>query len=287
MKCSLENRIEFCAASHIGCVRSRNEDRYFVGTVSPELRSDSNVAMPIDTLNRISSSASEQQVAVAVVADGMGGHGGGDLAAELAIQTFMETLLPDLLHEANNFIDLEPKSKWHPKMLQGIFNAQQTLLRNQLNHFSLSHMGTTLTSALIVEDTLFFSHIGDCRCYLYHRDRLRLLTEDHTMAQLYVKAGLISVEEAKRSSLRHQVYRVLGGQTTEPDPDSGQQELLHGDMVVLCSDGLTEHISEAQICDAIRVGDDCSLCDRLIEQTLHEGATDNVTVVACRLPERV
>jgi len=144
-------------------------------------------------------------------------------------------------------------------------------------------MGTTLTMAYSVAQDLFIVHAGDTRAYLYHDGRLQRVTHDHTLVQLLVDNGAISPEEARHHKRRNVVTNVIGGPGEGVHADIHKIRVQDGDVLLLCSDGLSEPVDEESIAAVLaETQDPQAACDRLVDLALEHGAPDNVTAVAVR-----
>lgn len=222
-------------ATDIGLVRERNEDGYLV---RPPLFA---------------------------VADGMGGHRGGEVACRLALETLerpADAPLAERVREANRVV----------------------YERSMLDR-SVAGMGTTLTAAVLEGDRLRLAHVGDSRAYLLREGRLERLTEDHTIVHQMVRQGRLTEEEAAWHPYRSVLTRALG---TEPDVpvDEAVLEVRPGDRVILCTDGLTSMVEEARIGEVLRTtADPQEAADRLVQEAIAAGGLDNVTVVVLDLEE--
>ena len=202
------------------------------------------------------------------VADGMGGHRGGEVASHLALDTVEamhlrgEGTLADQVREANRVV-----------------------FARSSEDLKVAGMGTTLTAALIDGDGLHLAHVGDSRAYLLRAGSLRQLTDDHTLVNRMVKAGEITREEAAVHPHRNVVTRALG---TEPEIPVDEQSvaLLEGDRILLCSDGLTGMVTEDQIQAIMESADDPQqAADRLIRAANRAGGIDNTTAVVLDVRE--
>ncbi len=202
------------------------------------------------------------------VADGMGGHRGGEVASHLALDTVEamylrgEGTLADQVREANRVV-----------------------FARSSEDLKVAGMGTTLTAALVDGDGLHLAHVGDSRAYLLRAGSLRQLTDDHTLVNRMVKAGEITREEAAVHPHRNVVTRALGTEAEIP-VDEQSVALLEGDRVLLCSDGLTGMVTEDQIQAIMESTDDAQeAADRLIRAANRAGGIDNITAVVLDVRE--
>lgn len=226
-------KIEAGVATHVGQVRSGNEDAYLI---EPPLYA---------------------------VADGMGGHRGGEVASQLALTTIAESF-----------------RKGAEPFAEQVQAANRAVFERSGADRAVAGMGTTLTAAVIRGDLAHLVHVGDSRAYLLRAGSLRQLTDDHTLVNRMVKAGEITPAEAEVHPHRNVLVRALG---TEPDVPLDEQDvgLLDGDRLLLCSDGLTGMITEEQIQAILGAteGAPQEAADRLVTAANHAGGVDNITVV--------
>ncbi|MGZ8615138.1 MAG: Stp1/IreP family PP2C-type Ser/Thr phosphatase [Actinomycetota bacterium] len=225
-------RIEVGAATDIGRVREVNEDSFLV------------------------------EEPLYAVADGMGGHRGGDVASSLALETVQALLrgregtLADQVREANRAVH-----------------------ERSVADRKVSGMGTTLTAVMVEDGNARFAHVGDSRAYLLRAGDLRQITSDHTLVARMVKTGEISPEEAAVHPHRNVVTRSVG---TEPSVavDENTVPLLDGDRLLMCSDGLTSMVQEDQIQAILEAEPDPQrAADRLVKAANRAGGIDNITVL--------
>ncbi|HVF07183.1 MAG TPA: Stp1/IreP family PP2C-type Ser/Thr phosphatase, partial [Actinomycetota bacterium] len=196
------------------------------------------------------------------VADGMGGHRGGDVASRLALET-IETLL----HRVDT------------SLADRVREANRAVYERSTADQRVSGMGTTLTAVVVDRGTVQLAHVGDSRAYLLRAGGLRQITHDHTLVARMVKAGEITRDEAAVHPHRNVVTRSLG---TEPtvQVDEGTISLLDEDRVLICSDGLTGMVAEQQIQAILEAEPDPQrAADRLVKAANRAGGVDNITVI--------
>ncbi|WP_162179474.1 protein phosphatase 2C domain-containing protein [Thermogemmatispora carboxidivorans] len=214
-----------------------------------------------------------------VVADGMGGHANGQDASRLAIQTIVDYVLPSLLREQ----ELSSNDYQH-LLVEGVQSANQAVHeQNQREH---ADMGTTMTAALIVGSVAYVANVGDSRTYLYREGRgLKKVTQDHSVVASLVEAGIIKPEDIYTHPKRNQIYRSLGEKPiVEVDPF--REELLPGDKLLLCSDGLWDMTRDPHIEAVLRKPvDPQQLVDDLVQLALDGGGEDNISVIVVQLVE--
>jgi PPM family protein phosphatase len=237
--------LRYAARSDVGLVRTNNQDSAYAG---PHLL---------------------------VVADGMGGHAGGDVASSLAIATFAP-LDDDALGPDDALGELE----------RAIEEARDDIRARTAAEPELSGMGTTVTAILRTGNKLVMVHLGDSRGYLLRDGVLTQVTTDHTFVQHLVDIGRITPEEAEHHPQRSVVMRVLGDFETDLTPDMSVREARAGDRWLLCSDGLSGFVSAETIETTMREITDIDACaDRLVQLALRGGGGDNVTVVLADVVE--
>lgn len=208
-----------------------------------------------DTVYPKSSGESDDEVLV-IVADGMGGHVAGEVASRLAVNAAASNDLPatDRVAAGNRAI-------------------REEVARDP----GLEGMGTTMTLLHIEDDVATIGHIGDSRAYLLRDGELRQLTEDHTVAAEYMAQGQLSPEEAANHPQRHMLLRTLG-LTRFVNVDEVKTDLAPGDRILLCSDGLTEMVSNDQITETLGEGTPDEVVWALVEMANKAGGVDNISV---------
>jgi PPM family protein phosphatase len=269
--------VRFGAVSDRGKKRPKNEDHYAVVRRS---RSRTVLATNVPDTNMAQTT---EQAYVMVVADGIGGEAFGELASMLALQTAWDLAERETCWSLNMNED-------QAKELAEKFDAYAQLIHQKLlDHVYVdpktAGMGTTLTVAYTVGRVAFIGHIGDSRAYAFRDGAVYPLTRDHTLAQELVDAGMESREASK---FGHVLTNFLGGRNSRVVTETHQFALQDGDGLLLCSDGLTGHVEEAEIAEAIGGDDDPQkVCQSLLDLALERGGKDNITIVLGRyeLPE--
>jgi len=216
-----------------------------------------------------------------VVADGMGGAAAGELASQLAIRTLLSlvTQTPDWIISA----EAPLAERVMERMAERYRRIDERLMEEAANDSHLRGMGTTMTLACNVGDSLLLTHVGDSRAYLYRASTLHQLTHDHTLAQALVDQGLIARASDATRQLQTSLIRVLGGTGGQAEADVQRLTLRDGDVIVLCSDGLSDMVSDAEIAAILAVAVSASeTCAALIARALKNGGKDNVTVIVAR-----
>lgn len=208
-----------------------------------------------DSVYPKSSGESADEVLV-IVADGMGGHVAGEVASRIAINAAASS-------------DLDP--------IDRVAAGNRAIREEVARDPGLEGMGTTMTLLEIDDDVAIIGHIGDSRAYLLRENGMRQLTTDHTVAAEYVAQGQMSAEEAARVPQRHMLLRTLG-LTRFVNVDEIEIEMEPGDRILICSDGLTEMVSDERIAKTLAGGSPDEVVWQLIEMANDAGGVDNITV---------
>lgn len=218
-----------------------------------------------------------------IVADGMGGHPAGDLAAHMAVEV--------VTREATRHFPLAGPPSENPALTLSdlLITADHAIKKRTMSEPALDGMGTTIVAMAITfvpEPVAHLSHLGDSRAYLYRDGTLTQLTRDHTLVEQYLQSGLIDTNAAKSHPKRHVLTRALG-MDVGVKPDHVSIPLKDEDLLVLCSDGLTKMLEDRDIAAALSraAGDPAKVCNDLVEEALRRGGEDNVTVIVC-MPAR-
>lgn len=256
-----------------GKVRPANEDHFVIVELARTL------CVQRSSIPQAKSQYSSHRGHVFIVADGIGGHRAGEVASALTVVTIESFLLNTL----NRFFNL--KSTDETAVLQdfqsALMQADARVFAEADLHPEFSGMGTTLTMAFAVDWKLYVAHAGDCRVYLFSNDRLFQLTQDHTMAAEMIRRGTLTPSEAARNPYRHIVTNVVGGSHPGVKVEVHKLALEADDLVLICSDGLNEMVSDDRIAEVLREDPDPQRsCERLIAEANANGGKDNITVVA-------
>jgi serine/threonine protein phosphatase PrpC len=244
--------------SDVGVIRSHNEDCF---DIAPEFQ-------------------------VFVVADGMGGHSHGEIASRIAVEAIREFVERTADEDATLPFELDPQLGRHSNRLRAAIQiAHEKVLKAIRQDASLHGMGTTVVGMLLDGETAAIAHVGDSRCYRLRQGKLELLTQDHTWVNEQVVAGFLSEEQARVHPLKNVVTRALGGDA-DIDIDVREWRTEPGDLFLLCSDGLTTMLTDAEILERLKSADRLEdVCGRLVQDANSRGGYDNVSVVLIRVDE--
>lgn len=204
-----------------------------------------------------------------VVADGMGGHAAGDVASKLAATTVSRYIEEHA--GVNNYEEL---------LKQAIIQANTSVYQLSQSEEDFNGMGTTVTAVYVNGDTIYWGHVGDSRVYLLHNRELSQITSDHSLVWELVQSGNITREEAQIHPKRNMLTRAVGTSCLIKI-DTGVVPWESGDMLLLCTDGLTNMVSEQDIYNLIKDGRDDleSIVTQLVVQAKNSGGFDNITTI--------
>jgi serine/threonine protein phosphatase PrpC len=211
-----------------------------------------------------------------VVCDGMGGAPAGEVASEMAIQAIARELTG---HEHGEVLTSSPFLPHTTRLLDAVRQSNEFIYGQAQKDPQQAGMGTTVVGAWIREQIAGVAHVGDSRAYLWHNDRLEPLTRDHSLMEAHIEAGL--AEEGRSLPVEQQnvLVRVLGREPAV-EVDVTEVPVQSGDYVLLCSDGLTRMVSDAELAKAIQTFQEPQqICDHLIATANRNGGSDNITVV--------
>jgi PPM family protein phosphatase len=244
--------LEVAGATDVGCQRENNEDSYLYWEPAQE-------------------ADFRQKGRLAIVADGMGGHEGGQEASRIAIETIQEVY------------GLESPEDPQTGLLSGFRRAHEKVIEYAAEHLQFRGMGTTATAVVVSGNRLYFAHIGDSRLYLVHGQQITRLTRDHSYVGRLFEEGVISAEEAEVHPQRHILTAALGtGPEFPPDVPKHDVMVEPGDTLVLCTDGLWGLLADHEIEQSVSGNSAADACDKLIEIAKQRGGPDNITVVVLR-----
>jgi protein phosphatase len=253
----MEMKLESWAATDVGHVRQNNEDSVLI---------DGQLYL---------------------VADGMGGHAGGKHASSLAVQVLASSIrsglakIQYLLDQVRSSEDVirTLETAWMQKLLRLSVDRTSFAIFDRAQHDEeLLGMGTTVVGLVIHKEDAYVFHAGDSRCYLIRESVVKQLTRDHSWVNEQIDAGLMAADDADRAPFQNLIMRAVG---TEPTCEADVQSfpVLAGDLFVLCSDGLSNHVPIDDIAHLASIHRPSELADVLVSVALERGGDDNVTVV--------
>jgi len=223
--------------------------------------------------------ATRPEIGLAVLADGMGGHQAGEVASAMAVDVVTRHY-EELLASGQNGHDRVREAK---SVDEAIRLANSAIFEVAQSRPDYSGMGSTIVVAIFYADHMFVGHVGDSRLYRFRADQLEQLTEDHSVIQELLNRGLMTAEEARVTIGKNLVTRALGVEN-DVVPDVAQEELVEGDLFLLCSDGLNDVMGDEEIADYLRnAGTDLTeTAQKLIDLANSRGGPDNISVILTR-----
>jgi serine/threonine protein phosphatase PrpC len=261
-----------------GQVRRVNEDQFLIASLHRTMQ------VRQTSLDHLPARAGLRETAahLLVVADGVGGHQGGELASGTAVEAIAEHLGETV--GCVYAFDVEREHEFLSLLQEAVARAHRQV-RTRHPSDEGPAPATTVTMAVLIWPRTYLVHIGDSRAYYLHAGQLRQLTRDQTAYEELVDQGVLredgAGEGATRSRLRDVLTSAIG---TEFEPSIGLVDLDPGDTLLLCTDGLTKHVADAEIAEILGAGVSAERsCRRLVGLTLERGASDNVTVIVGRV----
>lgn len=244
-------RIFSAAETDVGRVREHNEDAHLV----------------------------VEDMGLYAVADGMGGHLGGRTASRLAVDTLSKTVEENRQAILDGAVVMPLESSPVPRLLADAVRAACAAIYDAAQHDpELQGMGTTVTTVLVQGARAFVAHVGDSRCYLQREDRIIQITDDHSLVNEQIKAGLISRDQARRSRLKNIITRSVGFEK-DVAVDTFALPIQNGDRFLMCSDGLANFVDDTEIGIALATLPLQDVPKAMIDLANERGGDDNITVV--------
>lgn len=237
------------AKTDIGKARDMNQDYYYI-------------------------SKPEDKISIFILADGMGGYNGGEIASKLAT-------MATLGYIQSNFENIPKEREEILKLIKSAMEyANMVVYEKSKEQKELEGMGTTLEVCLIYNNKLYIGHIGDSRIYRLRREFFRKLTHDHSYVQKLVKDGTITQEEANHHPKKNMLMKALGC-TAFVEPDITVKGFVKDDIVLICSDGLTNMVEEPEIYNILK-NEGTLAAEKLVEKANENGGYDNITAIVIR-----
>jgi protein phosphatase len=266
-----DEELDFFGLTHPGLVRQGNQDHYLVSTLHKTARVRA-TSLPNPELFEL---PSQRLASFGMVADGVGGHTGGETASRVAIETIAEYVKETM--NAFYVADENDPTAFFAALEDAAVTCHRTVIDRAVDSGQPT-AATTLTLFIAVWPTLYIMHVGDSRLYRYREGAIQQLTRDQTMAQDLVDLGAMPKELATRSPLAHVLTSAMGA--SEAKADVTRADVRRGDALLLCTDGLTKHVSDERIAERMRTMTSAEQVVRaLVDDALAGGGSDNVTVL--------
>ena len=260
-----------------GLVRDLNEDQFMVGDLRKSLHVH-HTSLGVDNRTYLHGDTHGQLL---LVADGLGGHASGERASTLAVDCLAHFAV-NAWHWCARLDDCDDEqvfAEWQQAMHQ----CDERVHAEGDARPERRGMGTTLTMAYVAWPNAYILHAGDSRCYLLRNGRLEQVTTDHTLAQKFVDAGMISPDQADHSRFSHVLWNAIGGTTDELTAEAHKLALALGDVLLLCTDGLTKEVDDDRVAEILELPlPAAEICQRLIAAANEAGGSDNSTVVVAK-----
>lgn len=267
-----DDELDLFGVTHNGKVRTENQDQFLVCTVHPQVVMHGTSLPEPDQLPL----RGERIATILLVADGVGGGAGGREASELATRAITRYVTSTLscYHSVGSTAD----DAFFGALRAAALGAHEEVLAEAAERPDARAMATTLTLAVAVWPWVYVVQVGDSRCYHFRDGELQQVTRDQTMAQALAEEGAILQSQIAASPFSHILTSAIGGSTATPVVT--RVELRRDSVLLLCSDGLTKHVSDAEIADHVRTMESSAhVCRALVNLALERGGTDNITVL--------
>lgn len=252
--------VNVAGKTDVGCVRANNEDNF----------------------------GYDLRYGIFVVCDGMGGQAAGEVASKLGVDTMLEYFRKagrngqyEQIGAAVDGLSAEGKA-----LASAIRLANQTIYETGQQETARAGMGSTVVAALVKGNALSIANVGDSRIYLIRQGNIQQLTQDHSLVMEQVRRGYITREQAEHSEMQNIILKALGSEQ-EVEPDIEDLVVLEGDIMIMCSDGLTKYVREEEIMTMVGGAPDINeACDTLIRRAKERGGDDNITCLLLKMVER-
>lgn len=280
-----DDELDLYGLTHPGKVRAENQDHFLLCTVHPQAVIHATSLPDPEKL----SARGQRLATVMLVADGVGGSAAGGEASQLAAETIMGYVTSTL--RSYPAMGSQNDEEFLTALRAAALEADATVRTaaaeraQATGRLSSKSMATTLTLALAVWPWLYVVQVGDSRCYYFRKGQLQQVTRDQTMAQDLVDRGALPADRAAQSPFSHVLASSIGG--PEAAPEVSRVDLSRSGCVLMCTDGLTKHVSDAEIAQRLGTMQSAEqVCHALLDLALERGGSDNITVLAGRAPPK-
>ena len=270
-----DDELDVHGLTHPGKVRTTNQDHFLICSLRKQMLVHLTSLSGLDGMPVLA----ERLAFLAVVADGVGGSAGGETASRVAVEAVTRYIAESV--QCYYASHAEGGDVFLASLQDAAAQCHEDLLELGRDQPDLEGMATTLTLWLGVWPRAYLLQVGDSRCYLLRDGELSQLSRDQTMAQELIDAGVMARAEASRTRWAHTLSSAIGGRQTAPIVTRLEQEW--GTVGLLCSDGLTRHVSDDRIRDRLRgMTSARQVCEDLLQDALDDGGTDNITILVGR-----
>ena len=276
----LDDQIDVYGLTHAGLVRKTNQDHFLIASLRKPMQVHHTRLPNVDQLPL----EGRRLAYLGMVADGVGSGSRGEDASRHAIETVSDFVAHSM--ECYYTSDGTDEQVFSDALEEAAMHCHEAVVRKaERDDPDGSGMATTLTLALSVWPQTYILQIGDSRCYLLQDDVLTQISRDQTMAQELIDRGVFSRSEADRTRWAHVLSSAIGGKQTAPVVTRIDRKW--GDVGLLCSDGLTKHVSDDRIAERLRTMTSAKqVCNDLLRDALDDGGSDNITILASRVTQK-
>jgi len=270
-----DDEIDVHGVTHPGKVRTENQDHFLICSLRKQVEVRATSLPQVERLMM----DPERLAFVAMVADGVGGGAKGGEASRIALEAVIQYVTNSI--QSYYAADRQDEGKLIDALEEGALQCHAELVRKGQEDPDYHGMATTLTLYLGVWPKAYMLQVGDSRCYLLRNGNLTQITRDQTIAQELVDLGVITRTDAASTRLVHSLSSSLGGRQTEPVVT--RFDMNWNTVVLLCSDGLTRHVSDERIYQRLSSMTSAKqVCEDLLQDALEDGGTDNITIIVGR-----
>jgi PPM family protein phosphatase len=270
-----DEEIDVYGVTHPGKVRKENQDHFLICSLKRQMVVRQSSLPTIDSIT----AQGERLAFLMMVADGVGGGAKGEEASRTAVEAATQYVQRSM--RCYYAASADDDEEFFEALREAALGCHGQLVRRGESDPEYRGMATTLTLYLGVWPCAYLLQVGDSRCYILEQGELSQITRDQTMAQELVDLGVMKPEEAQKTRLAHTLSSAIGGRNTEPVIT--RREAKWGNVALLCSDGLTRHVSDERIRERLRtMNSSRQVCEDLLKDALDEGGSDNITIIVAR-----
>ncbi len=270
-----DDEVDVYGLTHTGKVRSANRDHFLICSLRKQLEVHGTSLPDMDDLGV----GSDRFAFIAMVADGVGSGDKAEEASRLAVATITE-YVSEALHAYYTTDSVDPE-EFARALEDAALNCHQAVEGQAIEDRDLMGMATTLTMWIGVWPKAYLLQVGDSRCYMFRDDTLTQISRDQTMDQDFIEQGIFTVTDARGSRLEHVLSSSIGGPQSMPVVTTMDQNW--DNVLLLCSDGLTKHVSDKRIEETLRKMTGAKqVCEDLLQEALDDGGSDNITIIVGR-----